>query len=169
MVHECGPPCVGQSVGSPEKRRQIRRLRRAASLVGNPSSPAKPVRQLEIVRHKSRKCPPIAGFCELAVGLPTPSSPTPGAKLPIVSGGCLKYSRFRETATGDWVRSALRDGSHTLGAGVRVAAMRRTHPPTRVSNCAILSETTAVAGAGVYFCKVESAPPLPTACALHCA
>jgi len=41
MVHECGPLCVGQSVGGPEKRRQIGRLRRASSLAGNPSSPAR--------------------------------------------------------------------------------------------------------------------------------
>jgi hypothetical protein len=30
--------------------------------------------------------------------------------LPEVSGRIPKYSRFRETAAGDWVRSSLRDG-----------------------------------------------------------
>jgi hypothetical protein len=32
-----------------------------------------------------------------------------GVKSPKVSGGSLKYSRFRETATGDWTRSTLGD------------------------------------------------------------
>jgi hypothetical protein len=49
----------------------------------------------------------MAGLCELAAGLQTPKSPNSEVKMSIVSGGCLKYSRFRETATGDWVRSAL--------------------------------------------------------------
>jgi hypothetical protein len=50
----------------------------------------------------------MAGFCELAIGLRAPELGSPGAKSPIVSGGYLKYSRFRETGTGDWVRYALR-------------------------------------------------------------
>ena len=54
------------------------------------------------------KGPPMAGFCELAIGLRAPELGSPGAKSPIVSGGYLKYSRFRETEAGDRVRSALR-------------------------------------------------------------
>jgi hypothetical protein len=52
----------------------------------------------------------MAGFCELAIGLRAPKLGAAGAKSPIVSGGHLKYSRFRETATGDGVRSRLRGG-----------------------------------------------------------
>jgi hypothetical protein len=52
----------------------------------------------------------MAGFCELAIGLRAPELAAAGAKSPIVSGGYLKYSRFRETATGDRVRSGLRGG-----------------------------------------------------------
>jgi hypothetical protein len=57
-----------------------------------------------------QKCPPMAGFCELAIGLRAPKLDAAGAKSPIVSGGYLKYSRFRETATGDRVRPGLRGG-----------------------------------------------------------
>ena len=57
-----------------------------------------------------QKCPPMAGFCELAIGLRAPKLDAAGAKSPIVSGGYLKYSRFRETATGDRVRPELRGG-----------------------------------------------------------
>src|ERR1700726_4778109 len=53
----------------------------------------------------------MAGFCELAIGLRAPKLAAAGAKSPIVSGGYLKYSRFRETATGDRVRSGLRGGA----------------------------------------------------------
>ena len=42
-----------------------------------------------------------AGFCELVIRLQTPNSPNSEAKSPIVSGGYLKYSRVRETGTGD--------------------------------------------------------------------
>jgi hypothetical protein len=56
-------------------------------------------------RHKG---PPMAGFCELAIGLRAPELGSPGAKSPIVSGGYLKYSRFREAGAGDGVRSKLR-------------------------------------------------------------
>ena len=56
----------------------------------------------------SQQCPPMAGFCELAIRLRAPKLAAAGAKSPIVSGGYLKYSRFRETAAGDRVRSALR-------------------------------------------------------------
>src|SRR5258708_6974197 len=52
----------------------------------------------------------MAGFCELAIGLRAPKLAAAEAKSPIVSGGYLKYSRFWETATGDRVRSTLRDG-----------------------------------------------------------
>jgi hypothetical protein len=52
----------------------------------------------------------MAGLCELAIGLRAPKLAAAGAKSPIVSGGNLKYSRFRETATGDRVRSGLRGG-----------------------------------------------------------
>jgi hypothetical protein len=44
----------------------------------------------------------------LQTGAPSLPIPTMRAKSPIVSGGYLKYSRFRETATGDRVRSAWR-------------------------------------------------------------
>jgi hypothetical protein len=43
----------------------------------------------------------MAGFCELTIGLRAPELGSPGAKSPIVSCGYLKYSRFRETATGE--------------------------------------------------------------------
>jgi hypothetical protein len=52
----------------------------------------------------------MAGFCELVIGLRAPKLAVAGAKSPIVSGGYLKYSHFRETATGDRVQSGLRDG-----------------------------------------------------------
>jgi hypothetical protein len=52
----------------------------------------------------------MAGLCELPIGLRAPKLAAAGAKSPIVSGEYSKYSRFRETATGDWVRSELRGG-----------------------------------------------------------
>jgi hypothetical protein len=52
----------------------------------------------------------MAGFCELAIGLRAPKLAAAGAKSRIVSGRYLKYSRFRETATGDWFRSGLGGG-----------------------------------------------------------
>jgi hypothetical protein len=64
----------------------------------------------------------MAGFCELVIGLRAPKLAVAGAKSPIVSGGYLKYSRFRETATGDRVRSGLRDGQ--FPAGCRNSAAR---------------------------------------------
>ena len=51
--------------------------------------------------------PPTAGFCALASGLQTPVSPFSPAKLPKVSSQFCEYSRFRETAAGDFVRSRL--------------------------------------------------------------
>jgi hypothetical protein len=44
-------------------------------------------------------------------GLQSPNLADYGAKSSKVSGCSLKYSRFRETATGDWVRSTLRGGA----------------------------------------------------------
>jgi len=57
----------------------------------------------------------MAGFCKLAGGLQTPNLAGSEAKTLKVSSGSLKYSRFQETGTGDWVRSALggRAGSVT--------------------------------------------------------
>src|ERR1700730_10991603 len=55
----------------------------------------------------------MGGFCELAIGLRAPKLAAAGAKSAIVSGGYLKYSRFRETATGDRVRPELRGGDPT--------------------------------------------------------
>jgi hypothetical protein len=52
----------------------------------------------------------MARFCELAIGLRAPKLAAAGAKSPMVSGGYLKDSRFRETATGDRVRSGLDGG-----------------------------------------------------------
>jgi hypothetical protein len=52
----------------------------------------------------------MAGFSDLVDGLQPPDFASEGAKLPEVSGRMPKYSRFRETAAGDWVRSALRGG-----------------------------------------------------------
>jgi hypothetical protein len=49
----------------------------------------------------------MAGFCESAISLRAPKLAPTGAKSPKVSGRYLKYSRFRETAVGDRVRSAL--------------------------------------------------------------
>ena len=50
----------------------------------------------------------MAGLCELAISLRASELGFPGAKSPIVSGGFLKYSRFRETGAGDRVLSAMR-------------------------------------------------------------
>ncbi len=52
----------------------------------------------------------MAGFCKLAGGLQPPN--LAGSEAKTLS---LKYSRFQETGTGDWVRSALggRAGSVT--------------------------------------------------------
>ena len=46
----------------------------------------------------------MAGFCEFAAGLQTPRLADGGPSSPKVSGGYLKYARFRETAAGDQVR-----------------------------------------------------------------
>ena len=63
-------------------------------------STASPARQSDAQRicpQECQKCPPMAGFCELAAGLQTPYLASSGAKYPIVSGQYLKYSRFQET------------------------------------------------------------------------
>src|ERR1700738_371822 len=52
----------------------------------------------------------MAGFCELAASLQAPDLARSETKSPIVSGHIREYSRFRETATRDRVRSALRGG-----------------------------------------------------------
>ena len=52
----------------------------------------------------------MAGFSNSVDGLQTPDFARGGVKLPEVSGRRPKYSRFRETAAGDWVRSSLRGG-----------------------------------------------------------
>ena len=51
--------------------------------------------------------PATGGLLKSGGGLWTPNLPTYGAKSPKVSGSSLKYSHFRETTTGDWVRSPL--------------------------------------------------------------
>jgi hypothetical protein len=58
----------------------------------------------------------MAGFCELAISLQAPELGSPEAKSPIVSGGYLKYSRFRETGTGDRVRYALHGRSYSANS-----------------------------------------------------
>jgi len=55
--------------------------------------------------------PANGGLLRIGYRLQVPRLAPVGAKLPIVSGGYLKYSRFRETATGDRVRSGLRGGA----------------------------------------------------------
>jgi hypothetical protein len=50
----------------------------------------------------------MAAFCELALGLQPPNFYPFEAKAPKVSGRTPEYSHFRQTGTGDWVRSALR-------------------------------------------------------------
>ena len=47
-------------------------------------------------------------FCRLALRSYTPTRDNLRAKTAKVSGRMPEYSRFRETANGDWVRSALR-------------------------------------------------------------
>src|SRR4030088_488459 len=69
-------------------------------------------------RLRLQKDPPMAGFCKLPIGLRAPKLAAAGAKSPIVSGGYMKYSRFRETAAGDRVRSGLRGGHGTSVGGI---------------------------------------------------
>jgi hypothetical protein len=74
----------------------------------NPPAPAKQSGAQRKCPRYSQKGPPMAGFCELATSLQAPILGILRAKLPIVSGGHLKNSRFWETAAGDRLRSALR-------------------------------------------------------------
>jgi hypothetical protein len=74
----------------------------------NPPRSARQSKARRLCPPQCHKGPPMAGFCEWAIGLRAPEFGSPGAKSPIVSGGYLKCSRFRETGTGDRVRSALR-------------------------------------------------------------
>jgi hypothetical protein len=60
----------------------------------------------------------MAGFCELAIGLHAPNLATFRRKTPKVSGCTAEYSRFRETATRDRFRSALRGRCAVLFAVV---------------------------------------------------
>src|ERR1700687_4017883 len=66
----------------------------------------------------------MAGFCKLADGLQTSDLADSEAKSPIVSAGYLKYSRFWETATGDWVRSALDGRCRSIQATLCYPKMR---------------------------------------------
>jgi hypothetical protein len=79
---------------------------------------SQPVRRMETLPFLSSESPPMAGFCKLAIGLRAQKLAASGTKSPIVSGGYLKYSRFRETGTGDRVRSALRGRAGKFAAGV---------------------------------------------------
>jgi hypothetical protein len=66
------------------------------------------------VRETSRgwqKGPQLAGFCDLVGRLQTPEFTESEANLRKVSARCREYSRFRETFTGDAVRSPLGAGS----------------------------------------------------------
>jgi hypothetical protein len=58
----------------------------------------------------------MAGFSNSVDRLQPPDFANGEAKLPEVSGRMPKYSRFRETAAGDWVRSSLR-GGHLVRLG----------------------------------------------------
>src|ERR1700737_4501212 len=110
----------------------------------------------------------MAGFCELAIGLRAPKLAAAGPKSPIVSGEYLEYSRFRETAPGDWFDPHC------------VADTADTEPKCRVdpnNGCAsdderhqIAHHTTSdpreepgalAAHAGVWAGGGENSPPLP--------
>jgi hypothetical protein len=78
------------------------------------ASPARQSSRMRISLREWQKSPPMAGFCNSESGLRIPNLADCGLKSPKVSGGSLKYSRFRETAAGDRVRSALRGGACNL-------------------------------------------------------
>ena len=84
----------------------------------NPPAPASQSGAQRFYPHKSEKCPPMAGFCELASGLQAPYLTTFTAKTPKVSGYLPRYSRFRETTTGDRFRSTLRGGRGSAISGI---------------------------------------------------
>ena len=92
----------------------------------------------------------MADFCELAPSLQAPILSILSAKLPIVSGGHLKNSPFRETSAGDRVRSTrrgracgetrqiLRLGRHLIGNPARRASSSlRTYLVQRTSPCGL--------------------------------
>ena len=82
----------------------------------------------------------MAGFCELATGLRAPILGILGAKLPIVSGGQLKNSRFWEIAAGDRVQSALR---------ARACSATRHSPLWHLANWVCQAGTVAPEGTGI--------------------
>jgi hypothetical protein len=57
-----------------------------------------------------RERPANGGLLRIGYRLQAPNLATIAARTPKVSGYMPKYSRFRETATGDWVRSSLHGG-----------------------------------------------------------
>jgi hypothetical protein len=72
------------------------------------ASPARQSDRMGIDIRDWQKSPPMAAFCNSAGSLHAPNFTGHGLKSRKVSGRSLKYSRFRETVAGDWVRSALR-------------------------------------------------------------
>jgi hypothetical protein len=74
------------------------------------SQVSQPVRRLEILPLVTPEMPPMAGFCDSAVGLQAPNLATSGTKSPIVSGGYLKHSRFGRRRTETGFVPTLRDG-----------------------------------------------------------
>jgi hypothetical protein len=62
--------------------------------------------------------PASGGLCNSAAGLQTPNLVEYGAKSSKVSGRSLKYSRFRETAAGDRVRSTLRGRAYSANSPI---------------------------------------------------
>jgi len=73
----------------------------------NPLTPANQSVAWRFYPPRCQKCPQVAGFYDSTDGLQVPSLATSGSDSPIVSGRYSKYSRFRETAAGDSVRSTL--------------------------------------------------------------
>jgi hypothetical protein len=80
----------------------------------NPPRSANQSLNCRLLAGESDKCPPIGALCELAMCLYTPNLNNLRAKLPIVSGLHLKYSRFLETRARDRARSALRGVGRSL-------------------------------------------------------
>jgi hypothetical protein len=65
----------------------------------------------------------MAGLLQIGWRSPGSEIGRSGAKSPIVSGGYLKYSRFRETAAGDRVRSGLRGGVGIVSRWLETASI----------------------------------------------